>query len=195
MCNLSEQQDFIEKFGFALMVSNDLQMTHVPLTLVKDEGKFGTLYGHIAKANPQWKVLDNTVVKAVFNGPHSYISPNWYASGPGVPTWNYVAVHVTGKAKILDDVQTFEAVKALVNQYEPALLQNEMLMPADYQQKLAKAIIGFKIEIKQLEGVNKLGQHKSVADQQGTMKGLSKSTHSDASILLTYMRQTGLGVG
>ena len=68
-------------------------------------------------------------------------------------------------------------------------------MPADYQHKLATAIVGFKIEIQQIEGKLKLGQHKSVADQQGTVTGLQSSQRSDSSALLAYMQQTGIGVG
>lgn len=195
MNDLTEKHDFIEQFGFALLVSEDLQVTHLPMTLVTEEGSLGVLYAHMARANPHWRSLNKQKVKVVFNGPHAYISPNWYATGPAVPTWNYAAVHVSGQATLLDDVQTFQAVQALVNQYEPALLNNEALMPADYQHKLATAIVGFKIEIQQIEGKHKLGQHKSVADQQGTVTGLQSSQRSDSSALLAYMRQTGIGLG
>lgn len=195
MNDLTEKHDFIEQFGFALLVSEDLQVTHLPMTLVTEEGSLGVLYAHMARANPHWRSLNKQKVKVVFNGPHAYISPNWYATGPAVPTWNYAAVHVSGQATSLDDVQTFQAVQALVNQYEPALLNNEALMPADYQHKLATAIVGFKIEIQQIEGKHKLGQHKSVADQQGTVTGLQSSQRSDSSALLAYMQQTGIGVG
>ncbi|MEP7704586.1 FMN-binding negative transcriptional regulator [Paraglaciecola sp. 25GB23A] len=195
MNDLTEKHDFIEQFGFALLVSEDLQVTHLPMTLVTEESGLGVLYAHMARANPHWRTLDKQKVKVVFNGPHAYISPSWYANGPAVPTWNYAAVHVSGQATLLDDVQTFQAVQALVNQYEPALLNNEALMPADNQHKLATAIVGFKIEIQQIEGKHKLGQHKSVADQQGTVTGLQSSKHSDSSALLAYTQQTGIGVG
>jgi transcriptional regulator len=195
MCNLSEKHAFIKQFSFALLLSDDLQVTHLPMTLVTEEGGFGVLYAHMARANPHWRTLDKQKVKVVFNGPHAYISPNWYATGPAVPTWNYAAVHVSGQASLLDDVQTLEAVEALVNQYEPALLNNQALMPTDYQHKLLTAIVGFKIEIQQIEGKHKLGQHKSVADQQGTVTGLQGSKHSDSSALLAYMQQTGIGLG
>ena len=195
MSELPEQHAFIEQFGFALLVSEDLQMTHAPLCLVREEGHLGTLYGHIARANSHWKVLDKSLVKAVFNGPHSYISPSWYATGPAVPTWNYAALHISGVASLLDEVELFAAIKLLVTQYEPALSQNGKLMPVDYQHKLAKAIVGFKIEIQQIEGKHKLGQQKSSADQRGTMEGLKRSNHPDAKALLTYMQQIGLGIG
>ena len=192
---LKDQYNFFRQFGFALLLSDELQVTHVPMTLVTEEGELGVLYAHMARANPHWKSLDQQKVKVVFNGPHSYISPSWYANGPAVPTWNYAAVHVTGRAILLDDAQTISAVHHLVRQYEPALLDNEALMPANYQHKLAKAIVGFKIEIQQIEGKQKLGQHKSIADQQGTAAGLARSKHSDAAALLAYMQQVGLGIG
>lgn len=195
MNELAEQHAFMEQFGFALLVSEDLQMTHLPLHLVRDEGQSGTLYGHVARANPQWKLLQGALVKAVFNGPHSYISPSWYETGPAVPTWNYAAVHVTGRATLLDEIELFAAMQMLVKQYEPALLANQTLMPANYQHKLTKAIVGFKLEIQQIEAKQKLGQHKSVADQQGTVEGLKRSQHLDAKALLAYMQQTGLGLG
>jgi transcriptional regulator len=191
----ASQQNFMHQFGFALLVSEDLQVTHLPMTLMAEEGSSGVLYAHMARANPHWKSIDQQKVKVIFNGPHSYISPSWYATGPAVPTWNYAAVHVSGRASLLDDVQTLQAVHVLVKQYEPALLDNEALMPANYQHKLAKAIVGFKIEIEQIEGKQKLGQHKSVADQQGTVNGLGRSKHHDAAALLAYMHQTGLGIG
>jgi transcriptional regulator len=195
MQELATQQDFIRQFGFALLLSEDLQVTHLPMILVAEEGNAGVLYAHMARANPHWQSLDRQKVKVVFNGPHAYISPSWYATGPAVPTWNYVAVHVSGHASLLDDEQTLAAVHALVKQYEPALLDNEVLMPANYQHKLAKAIVGFKIEIEQIEGKHKLGQHKSAADQQGTVAGLQDSKHLDSLALLAYMQQTGIGIG
>jgi transcriptional regulator len=195
MNELPEQHAFIEQFGFALLVSADLQMTHAPLCLVREEGQFGTLYGHVARANSHWKVLDKSLVKAVFNGPHSYISPSWYATGPAVPTWNYAALHITGMASLLNEAELFTTIQKLVTQYEPALLDNETVMPVDYQHKLAKAIVGFKVEVQQIEGKHKLGQHKSGDDQRGTVEGLKRSKHQDAKALLAYMQQTGLGIG
>ncbi|KXI29734.1 FMN-binding negative transcriptional regulator [Paraglaciecola hydrolytica] len=195
MENAEHYHTLIEDFGFGVLITQDLQVSHLPVYLVKDEGEKGVLYGHMARANPHWKALNSQQVKVIFNGPHSYISPSWYAVGPAVPTWNYAAVHVTGRATLLNDEQTLAAVHALVKQYEPALLDNEALMPADYQHKLAKAIVGFKIEITQIEGKQKLGQHKSIADQQGTVIGLERSKHPEAIALLAYMQQTGIGLG
>lgn len=191
----SQCYDLIDNFGFAVLISADLQISHLPLYVVRDEGEQGVIYGHMAKANPHWKMLEQAQVKVVFNGPHSYVSPTWYAGGPAVPTWNYAAVHVAGQASLLNEQQTQLALHTLVRQYEPGLLADTVLMPDDYQQKLSKVLIGFKIEIQQIEGKHKLGQHRSQADQQGTVAGLARSKHADASALLSYMQQIGIGLG
>ncbi|MGL6251979.1 MAG: FMN-binding negative transcriptional regulator, partial [Billgrantia desiderata] len=87
----------VERYGFAVLVGADLQATHLPLTLERSEGELGSLYGHFARANPHWRALDGNRALAIFSGPHAYVSPSWYASRPAVPTWNYLAVHATGR--------------------------------------------------------------------------------------------------
>ena len=195
MLDVDQQLEFIHSYGFAILVSEDLQISHLPLIIESSESGVAHIYGHMAKANTQWKALDGTKVKAIFSGPHSYISPTWYAGSPAVPTWNYAAVHVTGIASLLDSAQTLVAVHKLVKQYESTLLNDNNLMPEDYQRKLAQAIVGFKIEVTHMEGKQKLGQHRSVGDQQGVAAGLANDPHLDASALLAYMRKTGTGLG
>ncbi|NCP63385.1 MAG: FMN-binding negative transcriptional regulator [Paraglaciecola sp.] len=195
MPDLPTQHNFIQQFGFAMLVTDDLQVSHIPLFLLAEEGELGTLYGHVAKANPQWHVLEKSKVKVVFSGPHSYISPSWYATRPAVPTWNYAALHVTGRATLLDAEQNMQALHTLVNQYEPRLLFDKATMPDTFQQKLSSAIVGFKISIQHIVGKQKLGQQRPAVDQQGTVKGLEQSPHPDAKSLLAYMQKTGLGLG
>ncbi|WP_416307001.1 FMN-binding negative transcriptional regulator [Neptunicella sp. SCSIO 80796] len=189
-----QQQQFIQQFGFASLVSADLQVSHLPLSW-DDQGDKPILLGHMARANPHWKNLDGQKVKALFHGPHSYISPGWYVAPPAVPTWNYAAVHVSGIFYLLDDNQLQHSLNALLQQYEPALLENEVIIPASYREKLSHAIVGFKIDIDQIEGKQKLGQHRSNDDQLGVAKGLQSSQHEDAQSLLNYMRQIGVGLG
>ncbi|MEM9424492.1 MAG: FMN-binding negative transcriptional regulator, partial [Spirochaetota bacterium] len=112
--------DFISCFGFGLLVSPSLAATHIPLIYeAQDNGK-GVLYGHLARANSQWRGLENQRVLVVFSGPHSYISPYWYAGKPAVPTWNYAAVHCYGRAKLL--VDPADVLDELLRKYEPRLL-------------------------------------------------------------------------
>lgn len=85
--------DLINHFGFGLLISPTLEATHLPLLYEAADDGQEYLYGHIAKANGHWQQLDGQQVLVVFSGPHSYISPTWYANSPAVPTWNYAAVH------------------------------------------------------------------------------------------------------
>src|SRR4051794_6236182 len=97
---------FMESHSFALLVSTRDGApfgTHLPLLLDRTAGPHGTLIGHMARANPQWRDLDGRPVLAVFGGPHAYISPSWYEAENVVPTWNYVAVHATGTFRLADD--------------------------------------------------------------------------------------------
>jgi hypothetical protein len=94
--DLVKLHDFIQEYNFAVLISmNDgrCSVSHLPLLLDKTRGQFGTLIGHMARANSQWKELESAEVTCVFNGPHGYISPSWYANSLNVPTWNYAVVH------------------------------------------------------------------------------------------------------
>ncbi|MEH6465623.1 MAG: FMN-binding negative transcriptional regulator [Shewanella psychromarinicola] len=186
---------FIRQYGFASVVSTDLDGSHLPLLLVSSEGEDGTLYGHFARSNSHWKNIANTKVLCIFNGPHAYISPTWYDSHPAVPTWNYSVVHAKGIIELTDDATTAQVLESTIQQYEPALLQSGGFIPDDYQQKLAKGIVGFKIVIDELQGKQKLGQHRNQSDQQGVVKGLSLSNRTDEKQLLDYMISNNIGLG
>lgn len=186
--------NFINEYGFATLINNNLEASHLPLLLKADEGEMGVLYGHFSRANSQWKDVDGTQVLAVFNGPHSYISPSWYASKPAVPTWNYASVHVKGELSLLDNQQTDELVMEMVKQYEPTM-DTESMIPGQFKQKMLNGIVGFKMVISQLQGKEKLGQHRNEEDQQGVVSGLENSTHSDAKPLLDYMNKHQIGLG
>ncbi|MFM2482002.1 FMN-binding negative transcriptional regulator [Celerinatantimonas sp. YJH-8] len=188
--------DFINEFGFGLMVSPLLDATHVPMQYQEDpQNGMRYLYGHLAKINPQWKDSVGERVLAVFSGPHAYISPTWYAGQPAVPTWNYTAVHCYGTLELLNAEQMAVSMDELVTQYEPALHQNSELMPAEYKQKLAKAVVGFRIEIDTIQAQEKLDQQRRPADQQGVYEALSTSAHSGAVELANYMKKRNLGTG
>ncbi|MBU2864962.1 FMN-binding negative transcriptional regulator [Reinekea forsetii] len=192
---LSDKHDFIEEFGFGLIVSGSLTGTHLPFVLHRNEGDQGVLYAHCAKANPHWKELDNAEVLIVFTGPHSYISPSWYAKAPGVPTWNYAAVHAYGVVALLNRDDTLSAVEEVVHKYEPALLENRNIVTNEYRDKLLAAIVGFKIELTSIEGKIKLGQQRSKEDQQGVYKALSGSSDLEQKALANYMQRLGVGLG
>ncbi len=186
---------FVRLYGFATLISADFQATHLPLYLDEKEGEHGTLYGHLARTNPQAANLHQSTVLTIFNGPHAYISPRWYGKAPMVPTWNYAAVHGVGTVTVLDDAQNARAMALLVAQYEPDLLEDQQLMPADYQQKLRYAVVGFKISITQWQGKEKLGQHQPASAQAGVFAQLQQSADPRSQLLAQYMTTRKRGTG
>lgn len=195
---MTEQQtisNFVRQFGFSTLITPDLQASHLPLTLMSQEGSHGVLYGHLAKANAQIKQLDHQPVLVIFLGPHAYISPNWYQQKPAVPTWNYVAVHAYGVAELLDDDATTQAITDLLLQHEPALLQDHTVLPTSFRHKLQSAVVGFRIVVTEWQGKEKLGQHRPSADQLGVYSALQNSPDADARALARYMTDRNLGTG
>lgn len=160
-----------------------LVASHLPLLLETGEGEYGTLHGHIARANPQWRALaDGAEALVVFNGPDAYVSPAWYAAkaehGKVVPTWNYIAVHAYGQAEVFDDAERLlHLVGRLSVQHEAGRPQPWALSdaPREYIDAMLRAIVGFALPIRRLEGKWKLGQNRSQADQYGVREGLAGS--------------------
>ncbi len=142
----------IESHSFGLLVSvadGDIVATHLPFLVERDAPPCGRLVGHLAKANPQWRSLEGREVLCVFSGPHAYVSPSWYETENVVPTWNYLAVHVYGTCRLVEDpAATARIVGDFVATYEqgmPSPWQLETGTP--FFDKLLKAIVGFEIDI------------------------------------------------
>jgi transcriptional regulator len=185
--NLPRLHSHIAQARLAIVVthdSNGLLASHIPLLLDQHNGEYGTVSGHLAKANPQCQALANGAqVLVIFPGADAYVSPNFYASkaehGNVVPTWNYTAVHAHGQAEIFSDAQRLhELVSALTARHEagqPAPWAVEDA-PADYIEGMLKAIVGFSIAITRLEGKRKLSQNRSAADIAGVQTSLAASS-------------------
>jgi transcriptional regulator len=157
--------------------------THVPLLLDPERGPLGTLVGHLARANPQWQAFDgSSPALAIFQGPHAYVSPRWFASTPNVPSWNYEVVHASGAPRVLDDPA---AVRALLER-SAATFEAGAATPwtlasvtENYLAGLQRGIVAFEIPIEQLEGKWKLSQDKHQADRAGIAAGLRAEGRSD----------------
>jgi transcriptional regulator len=167
----------------------------LPFLLETQKNNKGILYAHMAKANSQWRELEGKNVLVIFNGPHSYISPTWYTQAPAVPTWNYAAIHAYGVVALLDGLETLTVLDKSMAKYEPALLDQRDVVTPEYVERLSSAIIGFKIELTDVQGIQKLGQHKSTQDQYSVYSALSNSTGHDEKALANYMLRRNLGVG
>jgi transcriptional regulator len=197
--DLHELQQQILGTRLALLVTHGeqgLQASHLPLLLNTDEGPNGTLYGHFAKANPQWKELQNGAeALVIFAGADAYVSPGFYPSkaehGKVVPTWNYVAVHAYGTAEVFTDAdRLLTLVSALTDRHEAGSAQPWKVAdaPADYIDGMLKAIVGFALPIQRLEGKRKLSQNRNTADIAGVREGLSASPDAHDQALAHLMR-------
>lgn len=157
-------------------------VSHIPFLYQRRQDGTQVLRGHVAKANPQWQDLaENQTALAVFQGPHAYVSPSWYEM-PGVPTWNYAVVHIYGKARLLHDAATLKNLLVeLTTAYEstqPVPWQPEL--SGARHEKLLEMIVGFEIEIQEIQGKFKLSQNRSENDRRNVIEQLQKSPFTSA---------------
>jgi transcriptional regulator len=174
--------NFIREHPFAVVVSQSaqgLQASHVPLILDEAQGPSGVLYGHVARANPHWQSLADAEVLAIFQGPHAYISPSWYPSkqehGRVVPTWNYLAVHAHGPARVFDDAQSLHTLLESLTDHQESRRSTPWRVgdaPDDYIENAMRAIVGFELTLARVEGIWKVSQNRPPADRAGAAAGL-----------------------
>jgi transcriptional regulator len=182
--------------------SEGLVATPLPLFLV-EEGEFGVLYGHVAKANPQWKLPPIGEALAMFSGPDTYVTPSWYASkrehGKVVPTWNYVAVHAYGPVEFFEDAERIhDIVTRLTNLHEAPRAEPWAVgdAPAEFIKAQLRGIVGLRLPITRLEGKRKLSQNRPEADREGVAAGLAASGRQSDRIvseMIPIDRQTRSG--
>ena len=152
----------------------------LPMLFDPEDGPFGTLRGHLARGNPQWReVGDDTDGLAILDGPDAYVSPTWYAekrvTGKVVPTWNYITVQAQGNLRIRDEPGWLLAhVRRLVDRHEQPRPDPWSIddAPDGYIETQARAIVGLELRIDRLEAKRKLSQNRNEADIAGTIAGL-----------------------
>jgi transcriptional regulator len=174
--NPEELKRFIRNNGFAILFSNvdgKPWATHIPLVLSDDGTK---LTGHVSRANRQWKDFENgSNVLAVFNGPHAYVSSSWY-DHENVPTWNYIAVHVSGSIRTIDGEALLDHLKELVDQYEKHSsnpVSVEKMTPKFLADEM-RGLVAFEITISKMEGAYKLSQNRDEKNHRKIMTELEK---------------------
>lgn len=172
--------DFMEDYAFVDLVTAapGIRVTHIPVLLDRTSGPYGTVYGHIARNNPQSETFDGRQQAViVYRGPNSYISPSWYANTPAVPTWNFAVVHASGTLKPITDKKALhdllaKLIKTNENRYTPSSTYDFSKIPDTYIGGMIGGIIGFEMQIDQLEGKFKLGQERTEADKTGILRNL-----------------------
>ncbi len=168
-------------YGFAIVVSQQggaPVATHIPILLDSERGPYGTLLGHVSRANAQWTGFNGEQeALVIFQGPHAYITPSWYEPGLNVPTWNYAAAHAYGKPRLIEDYAALvKLLHASVQTYESGFEQPwKFDYPEDALRSKVKGIVGFEMEITRLEGKLKMSQNRSEDEQEHVAAELQTS--------------------
>lgn len=190
--NREEIENFLKSNSFGILISQNnrkLLATHIPLELETIDGKT-VLNGHLSKENPQWKDFESgDEVLAIFSGPHTYISSSWY-DFEGVPTWNYIAIHVYGKIRIVSEEELVESLSKLVDKYEsgrenPTQVENL----SKKTMMMSRAIVGFEIEITNIHAKKKLSQNRDDKNFKSVVSQLEQSGDASAKAIASEMKK------
>jgi transcriptional regulator len=176
--------DAIRAIEFGTLVSHGaggLEANHLPMLIEVEPSPFGTLHGHMARANGQWQsIAKGSEVLCLFLGPHCYVSPSHYPSksetGKVVPTWNYLAVHAYGAIAFYDEAERLKDHLAhLTDVHESGRDMPWALgdAPSEYIDSMVHGIVGFTIVLTRLEGKWKMSQNRLPKDVEGVRRGLA----------------------
>jgi transcriptional regulator len=161
-----------------------LTVSHLPLLV---DAKRNILRGHLARQNPQFAhFAARAEALAVFHGPHAYVSPSVYEEQPSVPTWNYVVVHMQGRARLIDEPALRGVLDDLVAQFDPTGWR--LQAPEDYVRSALDAIAGFEIPIERVEGKWKLSQNRSLIDQKRVAEWLESRDDTSRAVAALMRR-------
>ncbi len=196
--------DILARYDFALLVTargDAPQASHLPILFDPDRGAQGALQGHLARANPQARDLERLAAEGgealvVFQGPHAYVSPTWYGTAPAVPTWNYVAIHVYGTPRLVDQpAHVRDMLERLVETHESGLPDPWSLDSQDesFIARMMRGIVAFEIPVRRLEAKAKLNQNKAPAERAGAVAGLRASGGAQAQEVAALMELPAFG--
>lgn len=190
--------DFIRDHNFGILVTTGdagVTASHIPFLYDAEDGVHGTLWAHLARGNQQLKDLGaGRETLAIFEGPHGYITPRWYATHPAVPTWNYSIVHAYGTAEPIEDVAELERLVArLADHHEAGAAAPWRLadQPEKYRQGMLRGISGFAIRVTRLEGKFKLSQNRDATDRARVIAGLRAEGSTELADLMAKREAEG----
>lgn len=188
--------EFMKSNGFPAIVSHDgekLLATHIPVSIVQTEdGEQWTdglkIYGHMSRANPQWKSFGEQEALLIFQGAHTYISPRWY-NHVNVPTWNYVMVHVYGKIKMLEGDELHTLLSQLVHIHESDTGYSLESLPEDFVRKEMKGVAGFEMRVTKIDAAYKLSQNRDDESYGNIVLELEKREDADSRKIAEEMKR------
>jgi len=189
--NKAEQLAFMKQYSFATIITtnNNIPLaTQLPFVIAERQDKL-ILSGHFAIANEQANYIEENTSLIIFSEPHAYISPAHYDKKESVPTWDYIAIHAYGKAKILNDENSkFKALEQMILVYEPNYLDQWNSLSEKYKKGMIRGIVAFELEVSDLQGQKKLSQNKSVVERERIIKHLEDSDNSTETELASFIR-------
>ena len=183
--------DFLKRNNFPVLVSYDGEKpiaTHLPVEIVQTENDGLTIYSHMSKANPQWKLFGDQEVLLIFQGPHTYISPRWY-NHVNVPTWNYVMVHVYGKARMVEGDEFYSLLSRLVVHHETNSDYRLESLPQDFLQKTMNGTVGFAVDVTRIDAGYKLSQTRDDEDHANIIRELEQNGDVNSMEVAEEMRK------
>lgn len=169
--------DFMKQHAFATVISvveGAPAATHMPLS-VSRLGDGLILRGHFAKANPHWQGLEYSETLIVFTGPHAYVSAKYYERFESVPTWNYLAVHAHGQARLVEAEESLAGLHELIDQNDPTYRSQWDSLSERYRNGMLTGIVGFEMPVARLDGKRKLSQNKTTAERARIAEALAGS--------------------
>jgi transcriptional regulator len=181
--NVEALQDEVNRLSFGTIITltkSGMVASHVPMLVDRSRGELGTLFGHVARGNAQWRDSSpGGQGLAVFLGPDAYISPSWYKTkketGEVVPTWNYVAIHVRGPVSFFEETERIRGIVTKLTGHHEADSKKPWEVtdaPADYIDGELKQIVGFEMPIAKIEGKWKMSQNRPKSDREGVVTNL-----------------------
>jgi transcriptional regulator len=187
----------IGEIGMGVLVSPDLEATHIPWLHEPEPAPLGSLVGHMAKANAHWQTLAaGREVLVIFPGANAYVSPGWYPSkqktAKVLPTWNYVAVHAYGMPETFDDPAELRDIVARLTDTQEARFAEPWSLddaPTAFTDAMLGHIVGVRLRLSRLEGKRKLNQNRPEADRDGVAEALARSTRPTDQALAESMRK------
>jgi transcriptional regulator len=189
---------FMQANPFAILVSSTEEgpfATHLP-AFVQETGDHLVVRGHVAKANPHWRHLEQQPnCLTIFHGPHAYVSASNYTTRENVPTWNYGAVHVYGNARVFASPEDLQSVlHQLIGTFEPAYADQWASFSETYRERMLSHIVGFEIAVTKIEAKFKLSQNRTKEEQAKVIASLENAEDTAISGVSRLMREQGLGV-
>jgi transcriptional regulator len=191
--NQNEQIAFMKQYSFATIITANENVpvaTHLPFVIDDSTGNL-VLSSHFAAVNIQTKYIEANTSLVIFTEPHAYISPVHYDKHESVPTWDYIAVHAYGKARILDDENAkINVLEQMIKSYDENYLQQWNSLSDKYRKGMLRGIVAFELVVTDLQGQKKLSQNKTEIERQRIAEHLAKGENTGEKDLAEYIRDT-----